>query len=1499
MKDLFRALLTSALNSGGLGQYRTVSADTLSVWAQRSVQCCSISNDASVELGQLFSNDDAERIFSFVCDFWTDSGAALGNAIKELFVKLISLLTKVRPAEQLDEILHNWTKRVLNFPKTLRVLYFTLEILVKLVGGNYVLQNFPEFTSQALLYMGSNTLANPIGKTLYALYSSILTDMAGNVKTAKISNNTVIKWTNLWAPATRLALIDPSTREHVQTYFLPQMFKRLPASLKYFIKPFMEISSETPEDEISVLVGCLKIGQELNIIDLSRKENDIIDPEFLESLFHHSSPSLRISALSLLVTSPQGSKPIPLYSLEVIQRSLDNFFYESDSGFRNQFYGFMRQLIFRVRGSSYAMARESRKLKERDEVAKAEKLDEQVAANKEFCIWLVGYLGDCLRPGSSYQYIFTSILMITLLVQSGLDDRVSSIYYEKQHTPFPFHFPIYNDLLMRLLMDSIANGYEDIRSGAAKILKMAPLPVGHVSSYENVDVISNQVYKTISGIRGREGDAGARGAELVFHLFSAFPSKEGESIAKSMEFFEQLLGNLEQHVEYAKNDLPFAVREYPIHGYYSALRFIIENINFKLFIKNESDVQRWHGYVKRLTDSIFEIWNTVESILCHDSPEGNLPQEFESNFQPGLEAQYGPATQVILSYSWRAVKESTSLLEALLDRIPNNSDIFPPSLVTASGEVVLTQLATVHHRGAFSSVYPTFISCCKRCNRTKELTNQPTQWLSDNLALIKIKAQYITRRSGGLPFLITAVLTAEIDSKKPLLAQTFNNLYTIAKSEAITSAEEKLDLPQVHAFNCIKALFVETELSTSSAPFVDQALELAITSFSHPIWAIRNCAVMLFTALQNRLFGTARLTSSKHNVSTISARLFFSKYKTVRQVLLDILQQHVENLTSENPDSSHVETVFPVLSLLARLEGTNGYEGLNDFKPLILVCLKSKIWKTREMAARTLPPLLNEQDIFEFSAELLASATLADQNGLHGACLAVHNIINRHQEKHAEAKQLAKGGDLENFVPSDFVQFLFTRFDEFVVSNPCAETAQGYFRILKSIYVSLLEYDESIPEKFTGTFIPYCFTEWTGKKMGLNAVERCLQSELANVALISLINESTSSGRVEYISSLILDSRYEVQLMAIGFLQDHLKDFSATERATISSACWKLVTTADWDQVKGPAIRLFSTAQQLSPTEAATYWSALYSYITPHATEEINESCLESLGVFTGQQFLQDDGVETVDKWILLLKEYSHENQAFPSRQAALNSLLSFLRTMPTTAGSTTKPIFEGKKLVKYLETLFQLLSFLSDDDEDIRDTASAYTSEFLGQTFISTSVYCEKALLRHIRDISHGSTAAHTALLDLLFSRFTDNNLASKQLEAAFTDDNLLFSFEKQNLYKDELRDVTQYFDAFGHELTTGPRPLDKTITQRLVNWVDDALESSAALVVNNPRKTGYDGVLGWTKDPEVFLCFSRLKLAVGLARTFNLLSQSSKPLVELIRNAGKEADIHPLLEL
>ena len=59
--------------------------------------------------------------------------------------------------------------------------------------------------------------------------------------------------------------------------------------------------------------------------------------------------------------------------------------------------------------------------------------------------------------------------------------------------------------------------------------------------------------------------------------------------------------------------------------------------------------EQWKTIQQRIIVSCAAIWSTVKDILCNDFPEGHLPEN-----EDGLDID----TKDVLSYSWRALKES-------------------------------------------------------------------------------------------------------------------------------------------------------------------------------------------------------------------------------------------------------------------------------------------------------------------------------------------------------------------------------------------------------------------------------------------------------------------------------------------------------------------------------------------------------------------------------------------------------------------------------------------------------------------------------------------------------------------------------------------------------------------------------------------------------------------------------------------------------------------------
>ncbi|CAN6639216.1 tRNA (32-2'-O)-methyltransferase regulator Trm732p [Trichomonascus vanleenenianus] len=1355
---LFENLYESVLDSPNDGPYRTTACDAMSTWLQRANQTCTLPReDCIVSLKQLITVEVANRVFQYVIDFWNDAQAALGNSLKELLTKTLALASKLWSEDQFNVFIKQWLDRVLHtFARNKRVFYFTFETLTKYYGGKGVIELEDGLLDDLLSRIGSNALANAVSRAVSVVVTTIRRsepDMALEV------------WADYWSEPVKKALFNEETRSHTQTYLLPILFKFQPKVVQIFLSRF----GQHPDDEdIKIVVGVYKAGQTIGIeVDQSLSE------DAFKRLLRHQQNDLRVGGLSLLVSSAKLTKPIPPSTYSLIESSFDSLFISSDSGYRSQVFGLMRQLTQRLRASTHSI---SRKLEKPDPAKDQAELQILMDKAKDFLGALLHYLDRCLLPGATYPWLIISCQLFTMLVQSGLDDRVSSQYHEKQHISYPFSMDLFPASRVRLLVDQMTNPYEDIRSYATKILKMAPKPLPMLTQRENVDQLASRGFTLISGMRGREGDGGARVMQLVFDLYRPY----------DVDFLSQIMARLDEGIQLAQRDLLQAVSQHSLHGFFTSLRLIFENTDDWGFLNGTKTVSDILGYC-------LSTWDLVKDILCHDSPEGNLPEDLDLVALPELEHKFGPLTQVVSSYSWRAVKESASMLRVLITTLPGN--LLEDSQLIAVGDLLLQQLSSVRHKGVFSSVYPAFIACCKQCSSRSGLIKQPEKWLNENIEKIQKQAQYVTRRSGGLPHLLTAILIADPNPEKPLLKKTFEKLLAIAYLPAETSGQDKVSLPQVHAFNCIKAVFIESALSSYSLAYIDKALELAIQSFGHEVWAIRNCAVMLFTALQNRLFGP----------KSMSARLFFSKYRAIQPVLLSHLENHVKNLGSDYiVYRNQAETVYPVLTVLTKLEGVNGYDGLNDFIPLVTKCLKSRVWKIREMAARTLGCLVPSEQVHTIAENLLCGASLRDQNDLHGRSLALLELSKRNIE-----------------VPQNFKLLLDSSFEMFILNNPSPETQYAFIRVLAAFHPD--------SEHLAVMELPPLPAQ-------LSSSARLFRAEVAKIKLRTAV--ATDKASLQSLLSELLDVSecYEVQLCALEFVDEN--DLVSENAGKLVSESWELFEKLHWDLVRVPAMKLFARICQErdfadTSLNIESHWNKLYCQVDGRDWGEIIPPCLEALGALTGHISRLNNYVKYKQCYDVL-RPRANDGKPFEYRMAVLRSLTAMM---------------DGAKKQQDVETvannffeIWMLYMFLSDDDEEIRSAAASFTSRYL-EISPCAEAAAETALINHWHALDEARMSEYA------FQQFrrdddgTGADLSLKdQLEKALHKDEALFNVEKPNLYRFELNRIDVLASA-----------VSKFKELDVVKQLPD--------VITLIERQGRDGLLGWTSDPDVFKLLYKIK--------------------------------------
>lgn len=130
--------------------------------------------------------------------------------------------------------------------------------------------------------------------------------------------------------------------------------------------------------------------------------------------------------------------------------------------------------------------------------------------------------------------------------------------------------------------------------------------------------------------------------------------------------------------------------------------------------ENKSSLNGRQDFVKQLISVCEMVWERVQHRLCADSPE---------NAADNPEEDSGIAEKDTLAYSWRALRDSSLLLGAVL----NTSYFCSGSRRYAAtqtdyekaGALCVSQLGSLRHRGAFSTVAQTFSTLCERVGSTR------------------------------------------------------------------------------------------------------------------------------------------------------------------------------------------------------------------------------------------------------------------------------------------------------------------------------------------------------------------------------------------------------------------------------------------------------------------------------------------------------------------------------------------------------------------------------------------------------------------------------------------------------------------------------------------------------------------------------------------------------------------------------------------------------------
>ena len=314
------------------------------------------------------------------------------------------------------------------------------------------------------------------------------------------------------------------------------------------------------------------------------------------------------------------------------------------------------------------------------------------------------------------------------------------------------------------------------------------------------------------------------------------------------------------------------------------------------------------------------------------------------------------------------------------------------------GGASFTQLAELRHRGAFSNVSQTFATCCQRCSSAKDpsIRELPRGWYQEAKSTIFDSASKLTRRSAGLPALVTGIVAS--DPGTPFFKEALEELHKISYLPVEYDKERQyLELPQVHAMNCLKDIFTNAKLGPYTEPFIMKALTLSAERLGSPIWALRNSGLMLFRALLTKMCRAIPGAGPGFGGSSGSepgSRIAFPKYPG----LLELLSGLLTTARGEAAEGTEIitERVFPALELVGDKVPSLTDETDEMLRGLVLAHLSSPVWGVREHAARVYASLLTRQNIPQALRALVMLPSTITENYVHGVAMCARYALRRY-----------------------------------------------------------------------------------------------------------------------------------------------------------------------------------------------------------------------------------------------------------------------------------------------------------------------------------------------------------------------------------------------------------------------------------------------------------------------------------------------------------------------
>ncbi|KAL2918215.1 hypothetical protein HK105_202142 [Polyrhizophydium stewartii] len=895
--------------------------------------------------------------FQTVLDRWEDPLIIIQNKLRDLFVSLIGLISpgkRISPefAPELDRMI----AQLLSMEWHKKAKYDLLAIVMHEAPARNAKIMSTDILEQSFLSLSNYILSTSVIHFINSAVSFLI----------KMQSMTWV------APLIRAMVVpDPTIRKMISEKILPKLAKSHPESMRMVVDA---LQSERLAHEPFILyaqVAAWKVvcgtGASASLLGADNRVRLA-----LSRSISHPDTQLRFEAFELLVSGPRPSQELDSETLDSVKAFLQANLCVQSSDSRQRLLGQLQRLLERVKRALYANVRTLASLASKpnpDDATHA--LVEQTLLSQHqkqaFIAWLQDFATASLFPGASFQRATTGLAVLKLMSQveqTPVDDS-ASVAMTKQVSDM-LHPALSDDKARTLFARMAFDTYDATRIDIISSFTSSSEPLGNLDSDAFAAQLFTKAMDLLKSVRAADTE---RGVYLIIFLFHIYVIKHGRHLAipgsvptstqmePAVALVLDLCDTLERHLVMAEQNMALASEKHPLNGLTLTLGHILKHSDL-----GGQTSAAWKQAVNRTVDLCFRACQCTLPVCSDASPEGSIPAAFDGDdmaggdaagdidFDRGGKTAADTSAQLILRHCFRTLKEASFVLDTIV------------------GAIVLPQTVddTIRHRGAFSAAHASFTSIARRLliGSSQDLAKLPRQWLEEFLGQVTSVQVSVTRRSAGLPFAVLSLLSPAGPSQDLFLEITIPRLCEIASQPISSDRSQQIDAAQVHAFNILRVVIHDSELTQKVRKHLGTCFVLCIRQFSSPLFPLRNCAAMMFSSLIGKCFGVQKTKDGGDAINSSSSREFFSKFPNVYPVLLEEFTTAVAELEK---DSVH-PLLHPILTVLARIKPSptadaNDVFSMVPFVDLVRRCASARLWKVREMAARVVASLVDAREL--------------------------------------------------------------------------------------------------------------------------------------------------------------------------------------------------------------------------------------------------------------------------------------------------------------------------------------------------------------------------------------------------------------------------------------------------------------------------------------------------------------------------------------------------------